>query len=139
MVNKPKRPRIKSSKPIVKTEKPKTIYPRMVTKEIPMIVWEPVHGVITDNGNYLFYRRAIRSRNVFWTARIRPAKKDGLYYMPDVFHKIMGWVYVTKERKLVRVMKPIWGDAKSYSLPRVRSIDDVTIDFAIQQLINASK
>ncbi len=140
MVEQPrKRPRLTkpSAKPIDRS-KPKTIYPRMITRDIPKIVWEPVHGVITDNGNFVFYRRAIRSRNVFWTVRTKPAKKDGLYYMPDVFHKIMGWVYLTKESRLARDPKPMWGDAKSYPLPRVRTVDDTTVNFAISELKRAA-
>lgn len=141
MVEKPrKRPRvrIKKSEPLPNRGS-KNIYPRMVTREIPQIIWEPVYGVITDNGNYLFYRRAVRSRNVFWTARSRPAKKDGLYYMPDVFHKIMGWVYISHSGELKRLPKPVWGSAKSYVLPRVRMVDDTTIDFAINELQKAAK
>lgn len=141
MVEKPrKRPRIRINKPVEIQKRPtKNIYPRMVTREAAQIIWEPVHGVITDNGNYLFYRRAIRSRNVFWTARTKPAKKGGLYYMPNVFHKIIGWVYVTHSGELKRLLKPVWGNAKSYPLPRVRTIDDRTIDFAINELQMAAK
>jgi len=107
-------------------------------KEKPMFVWTPIQGVQTSNGNYLFFRKSVKSRNVFWynTKKVRPTS-DGLYYMPPKFHMTMAWVYVPSENKLLPVKDPVWGDAKTYALPQVRIIDEASIGYAIEQLHNA--
>lgn len=121
---------------VPRPNKQKSLYPRMITRHEPKIVWSPIFGVITDNGNYVFYRRAVWSRNVFWTARMKPIKKNGLFYMPPVFHKIQGWVYLTKTKELIWIPKPVWGDAKSFKLYRTKQINNKTIEFAISELKN---
>lgn len=103
-------------------------------KEKPIFVWSPVYGVITDNGNYLFFRRATSSKNIFWYSNRKVRKqKDGTFYMPPKFHKMMAWLYVPSEDKFFKLEKPVWGDAKAYPI-KLKFINEETIGQAIHEL-----
>lgn len=112
------------------------IYPGKKVLETPRLIWSPVYGTITENGNYLFFRRAVESKNVFWKAKTKPKMRKSGYYMPKVFHKIMGWVFIPKLNAFYSVRKPVWGDQCVYEIG-TRIINEETISDAMQELNQA--
>ena len=114
--------------------RPKRIFPRTSLREEPKLVWSSIYGVKTDNGNYLFFRKAQWSRNLFWYNKKKPVEKNGQYYMPPRFHKIMGWVYLAKEQRLAIPQKVVWGNAQTFQLKETRLLNEKTVKLAIDEL-----